>query len=177
MASGLLLGILVGGIGGRLAMFALIRLNPEQVGTTSDDGFTMGQFTLLGSLNLVVVAGIIGAIGGLVYAGARHLFFGPRWWQVTSVVLAAGLTVGAMLVHTDGIDFTFLQPVGLAVALFVAVPATYGLLLTTVAERHLPTPRQTWGRAEAVRWVLRAGCAAVVVAGLVDLVGDTATLV
>src|SRR5689334_4415756 len=140
---GLLLGVLVGGIGGRLAMFALLRLNPEQVGTTSDDGFTMGQFTLSGSLNLIVVAGIIGAIGGLVYAGARHLMFGPRWWQVASVMLSAGLTVGAMLVHTDGVDFNQLRPAGLAIGLFVAIPATYGLLLTTLADRRLAAPRRS----------------------------------
>jgi hypothetical protein len=174
---GLGLGVLVGGVGGRLAMFALIRLNPDQVGTRTDDGFTMGQLTLSGSLNLIIVAGVIGAIGGLVYAAARHLMFGPRWWQVASVMLSAGLTVGAMLVHTDGVDFNRLRPAGLAIGLFVAIPATYGLLLTTLAERRLAAPRRSWGRGEPVRWLLRAACAAIVVVGLLDLADDTATLV
>ena len=176
-ALGLALGILVGGVGGRLAMFALIRLNPDQAGARTDDGFTMGQLTLAGSLNLIVVAGIIGAIGGLVYAGARHLMFGPRWWQVASVMLSSGLTVGAMLVHTDGVDFTLLEPAGLGIGLFVAIPATYGLLLTVLAERRLAAPLRSWGRGEPVRWLLRAGCAAIVVIGLLDLADDTVALV
>ena len=44
----------------------------------SDDGFEMGQFTLSGSLNLLVVGAVLGAFGGVVYAGARHLTFGPE---------------------------------------------------------------------------------------------------
>ena len=174
---GLVLGALVGGVGGRLAMFALIRLNPDMVGVRTDDGFPMGEFTVSGSLSLIAVAGIIGTIGGLVYAGARHLMFGPRWWQIASVVLASGLTVGAMLVHTDGVDFVRLGPAGLAIGLFVAIPAAYGLLLTTLADRRLAAPRRSWGRAEPVRWLLRAGCAAIVVLGLLDLVDDTVALV
>ena len=174
---GLVLGVLIGGVGGRLAMFALIRLNPDMAGVRTDDGFPMGQFTVSGSLSLIAVAAIIGTIGGLVYAGARHLMFGPRWWQIASVVLSAGLTVGAMLVHTDGVDFNRLRPAGLAIALFVAIPAVYGLLLTTLADRRLAAPRRSWGRGEPVRWLLRAGCAAIVVVGLLDLVDDTVALV
>lgn len=176
VALGLGLGVLVGGILGRLAMFALIRLNPEHVGTISDDGFQMGRFTLGGSFNLVVVAGIIGAIGGLVYVGARHLEFGPRWFRLLSVVLGAALPVGGMLVHTDGVDFTLLEPAGLAVALFVAIPALYGLVIALAAERWLPAPG-SWRRLEPLRWVLRAGVTVVLVVALAGLVSDVRVLV
>ena len=37
--AGALLGLLVGGVGGRLAMMLLARLNPDATGVTSDDGF------------------------------------------------------------------------------------------------------------------------------------------
>jgi hypothetical protein len=37
-----LLGLLVGGVGSRLAMMLLARLNPGIAGVTSDDGFIMG---------------------------------------------------------------------------------------------------------------------------------------
>ena len=44
-AVGALRGLLVGGVGGvggRLAMMLLARLNPEGIGVTSDDGFRIG---------------------------------------------------------------------------------------------------------------------------------------
>ena len=37
--AGALLGLLVGGVGSRLAMLLLARLNPEATGVISDDGF------------------------------------------------------------------------------------------------------------------------------------------
>ena len=110
VATGVGAGLLVGGALGRLVMFALIRLNPENIGLLSDDGFEMGRFTLSGSLNLLVVGAVVGGAGGLVYAAARHLTFGPTWFRALSIVLGAGLPVGAMVVHSDGVDFVLLSP-------------------------------------------------------------------
>lgn len=174
--TGMGVGVLVGGVLGRLAMFLLIRLNGENRGAVSDDGFVMGRFTVSGSLNLLVVGGFLGGLGGLVYVAARHLTFGPRWFRVLSVVLGAGLPVGALIVHTDGVDFTLLSPPALAMGLFVAIPALYGLLLTLLVERYAAPVPPSWGRLEALRWVLRAGAAAAIAAGLLDLGSDLAVL-
>jgi hypothetical protein len=174
--AGLGLGIVVGGVIGRLAMYALARLNPDATGVVSDDGFVMGQFTLSGTLNLLLVGGFLGAFGGVVYAAARHLTFGPGWWRVLSVALGAGLPVGALIVHTDGVDFTLLEPAELAVALFVLIPALYGVLLTALVERHVAPPPASWGRLEALRWVLRAGATAVIAGALLNLADDLSVL-
>ena len=40
-----------------------------------------------------------------------------------------------MLIHEDGLDFTLLEPVELAVALFIALPALFGVLLTYTVDR------------------------------------------
>jgi hypothetical protein len=40
-------------------------------------------------------------------------------------------------VHTDGVDFTLLDPPLLAVAMFVLIPGIYAALLTVLAERWL----------------------------------------
>lgn len=173
---GLGLGVLVGGVVGRLMMFLLIRLNPENVGAVSDDGFVMGQFTVSGSLNLLVATGFLGTLGGVVYAGARHLTFGPSWFRVVSVALGAGLPLGALIVSTEGVDFTLLSPPELAVAMFVGIPALYGFLLAVVAERLVAPPPTSWGGAEALRWVLRAGAMLVLAGALVDLVRDLTVL-
>lgn len=136
-ALGAVLGLLVGGVGGRLAMLVLARLNPAATGVTSDDGFRMGQFTASGSLNLLVVGTGLGVLGAGIYAAARALMLGPRWFQVLSVAGGPAVVVGAILVHTDGVDFVLLKPVWLAVALFVALPAVYVAMLTLLVEPRL----------------------------------------
>jgi len=116
--AGALAGVLVGGIGGRLAMMLLARLNPQVTGLTSDDGFIMGRFTVGNTLSLLAVGFGLGLFGAAVYAVLRGLMIGPRWFQVLSISVGPAVVVGEMLVHTDGVDFTLLEPAGLAIALF-----------------------------------------------------------
>ena len=136
-AIGGLLGLLVGGVGGRLAMMLLARLNPEATGTTSDDGFRMGQFTVPDTIGLLVTGTAFGVVGAGVYTVVRGLMVGPRWFQVLSVAGGPAVVVGATIVHTDGVDFHLLDPAWLAIGLFVAIPGMYAALLTWFAERRL----------------------------------------
>lgn len=104
-------------------------------GATTDDGFRIGEVTLGGTLGLVALgtfAGVLAAVGWLV---VRHWLPGPRSARLAQAAIGAGSTVGALLVHTSGIDFRILSPVWLAVALFVAVPALAGLLVAVLTER------------------------------------------
>lgn len=178
--AGGVLGALIGGVGGRIVMYLLIRLSPAADGVTSDDGFEMGRFTLGGSLNLVAVATILGVVGAVLYLLVRWLLFGPWWFRVLSVTLAAGVGVGNLLVHTDGVDFTLLEPALVSALAFIAVPAAYGAALTVVAERWLlaawPVPPQTGTAGSAMLWVLRALALVVGVLSLVDLAGKVAIL-
>jgi hypothetical protein len=73
------------------------------------------------------------------------------------------------------VDFTLLEPLWLAVALFVAIPALYGVLLALVVEARAPAP-PGWGRLEIVRWALRGVATAVVIVAFLDLVADVAEL-
>lgn len=132
---GLVLGALVGGVGGRLAMFALIRANASATGVISDDGFEMGTFTLSGSLNLLIVGAGFGVLGAGIYAALRGLMIGPRWFQVLSISLGPAVVVGDGIVHADGVDFTLLGPLWLAIGLFLAIPFVYAALLTLLGER------------------------------------------
>ncbi len=137
VAAGALLGLLIGGVCGRLAMFMLARLSPEAEGVESDDGFVMGQFTLSGSLNLLLVGTVIGTIGGGIYFVLRSLMIGPRWFQILSIAGGAAVVAGSGLVHSDGVDFTLLHPALLAIVVFIAIPGLYAALLTVVAERWI----------------------------------------
>lgn len=145
-AVGTVLGLLVGGVGGRVAMMLLARLNPEATGATSDDGFRMGQFTVPDTLRLLLLGAVFGVVGAGVYAVVRGLLLGPRWFQILSVAGGPAVVVGAQIVHTDGVDFQLLDPGWLAIGLFLAIPGTYAALLTLFAE----------GRLDENGWFMRA---------------------
>ena len=131
-------GILtVGGLS-RLAMLLLAELNLAATGVTSDDGFVMGQFTLSGSLNLLLIAGpLFGVLGAGFYIALRGLRIGPGWFQLLSISLGPAVVVGAIIVHTTGVDFRLLEPLWLTIGLFVLLPAAYVVMLSVVAERLL----------------------------------------
>jgi len=134
---GAVLGLVVGGVLGRVAMFVLARLNPSTAGLESDDGFEIGQFTLSGSLNLLLFGAVLGVAGAGIYAAIRSLIIGPRWFQVLSIAVGAAVVVGEAVVHTDGVDFIALKPPLLAIAIFVAIPGLYAGALTVASERFL----------------------------------------
>ena len=140
-AAGALLGLLVGGVGGRLAMFALAELNPTATGISSDDGFTIGAFTVLGTLNLLVGGTVLGGIGAAVYTVVRPLIIGPPWFRALAISVGPAVVVGEQLVHVEGVDFQILDPAWVAVALFVLIPGVYAGLLWVLAERWLATDR------------------------------------
>jgi hypothetical protein len=157
--AGGLLGLAIGGVGGRLAMLLLARLNPEATGFISDDGFRMGQFTVAASLNLLFFTTLVGILGGGIYLALHALMIGPRWFQLLSISVGPAIVVGAVLVHPSGVDFTFLGPVWLAVALFVAIPGVYAAFLTLLADRWLNAKEHpSWRRrvlftASLILWI------------------------
>ena len=151
--AGLFTGVLIGGVGGRLAMLLLRLTSPDGVrGVTSDDGFPIGEVTLSGTYDLLLVGGFIGLLGAGIYLLVAPWLIGPVWLRRTTTASAAGAVVGSMLVHADGVDFTLLKPTWLAVALFVAVPGLFGLVVGVVADRVAqPTSWTATGRR---RWAV-----------------------
>lgn len=138
---GALSGIFAVGVLARLAMMLLAAMNPAAHGVTSDDGFEIGQLTLSGSLQLLLAGLQLGVVGAAAYVAVRGLLIGPPWFRLLSISLGPAVVVGAIIVHTDGVDFTLLDPPVLAAGLFVAVPAVYVALLHLGAERALRSDR------------------------------------
>lgn len=134
---GALAGAIATGLIGRLAMMLLAVLNPGATGLRSDDGFPIGEFSVSGSLQLALAGVQLGVTGAFFYLVFRGLMVGPAWFRLLSISLGPGLVVGALIVHTDGVDFTALDPAWLAAALFVAIPTAYVAMLHVVGERLL----------------------------------------
>ncbi len=135
VTAGALGGLLVGGFGGRLAMLVL-RLTSDATlhGLETDDGFTIGIVSSATLFLLFATAGF-GLLGGLVYLLVRPwLPTRARPWLFGAL---CGLVGGALVIRPGGIDFTRLEPLGLAFALFVALPAAYGVVVAKLSERLL----------------------------------------
>lgn len=128
-------GAVIGGIGGRLAMFVLrLTSEPSLHGLKTDDDFTIGIFSGE-TLFLVIVTTVLGIIGGLVYLVVRGwLPDRARPWLFGGLT---GIVGGATVIRPGGIDFTLLDPLPLAVAMFIALPAVYGVAVSLLSERFL----------------------------------------
>jgi hypothetical protein len=146
LAAGAVVGFVIGGIGGRLAMFVLRLTSPDSVvGLTSDDGFTIGKFDLSDTMNLVMGNTTFGAVVGMLYAGLRggipsrlRLPLWVAFWTVFS---------GVSVIHADGVDFTALEPRELSVALFLLLPAAGAAAIVLLVERW--DAGSGWGRRQA----------------------------
>lgn len=156
--AGVTVGVIVVGVGSRLAMLALRVTSPDSViGVQSDDGFTIGRFTLSGTYNLLALGAAVGILGAAAYQCVAPRLIGPSWLRRLTVSAAAGAVVGSMLVHSDGVDFRFLKPTWFAVGLFVLLPALFGVAIGVAVDRvSRPTSRTATGRA---RWLLPIGLA------------------
>lgn len=136
LVGGLASGLLVAGVGGRIAMrIVALQSEPGYQGLTTDDGAATGEITLLGSLGLIVFLGLVGAMGGLVYAVVRTVLPArrrPLAWGATT-----GLVVGSMVIHADGVDYAVLGSRWVSVAMFAAVSTGYGALAAHLTERLL----------------------------------------
>ena len=68
VVAGVPLGVVVAGLGGRLAMLVLRLTSPDVVlGQETDDGFVIGEITMAGTYNLLVLGAAVGFIGAAAY--------------------------------------------------------------------------------------------------------------
>lgn len=135
VVSGISSGVILIGVGSRLAMLLLRVTSPDSVrGVESDDGFIMGQVTFAGTYNLLMLGASVGIIGAAAYLLVAPWLIGPKWFRHLTTGLAAAVVVGSMLVHADGIDFRVLKPTWLAIGVFIALPGLFGGLVGVVVD-------------------------------------------
>ncbi len=135
IGGGAIVGAIVGGIGGRLAMLMLrLTSNEAVLGVTTDDGFEIGRFTTATTFLLTVTAGLGGATGAAYFALRDAL---PRRGRPLLWGIVVGLVAGADLLKPRSLDFTALDPQSLAVTSFILLPTAAALLIALVIERLL----------------------------------------
>lgn len=150
--AGLITGVLVGGIGGRLVMRLAALLVPSSVGRQTENGNVIGDITLEGTLLLILFSGLaIGAIAGSVWVMIAPWLparFAPR----AAIAALIGVALGTpVLVQASNIDFVILRRDPLVVASLIGLVLLAGPALV-LAERWLDgrLPRPPVGT--ATRW-------------------------
>ncbi len=177
-----LLGALAGGVTGllgRVAMRILALTSPPIAqGRLTDDLARVGEFTLSGTIFLVLFCATLGAVVGLAYPLVRRVL--PARIRVPGFAVLTGSVGGAILVHDEpSFDYTILQPTWLAVTLFILVPAAYGVLTAALIERRVPPGCvivQDAPRHHAVVLIGRAICILLVLWGTYGLTTDIISL-
>lgn len=143
-----IVGILVAGPALRLGMLLLRLTSPDSViGMQSDDDFTIGRFTLSGTYNLFLIGTATGFLSCLAWLLVVPWLVGGRWLHLVTVSVTGALLVGPLLIHDDGVDFHVLEPMPLAVAVFLAIPALVALaapLALSWVARHRPPGHWRW---------------------------------
>jgi hypothetical protein len=143
--AGVVAGVLVPGLGGRLVMRILGATSGHGAqGKLTEANEVVGKITTGGTISIVI---FVGLLGGLFAAVAFVL--GRRWLPTTAG--PAGVVVGVLLLGTigvsdamspDNVDFAILRPTWLAVTLIVIVALLFGVTFTALAARldaGLPT--------------------------------------
>ena len=157
IGAGAIVGMVIGGIGGRLVMLVLRLASDGSVqGVLTDDGFRIGQFTTATIFLLTVTAGLGGATSALYLLVRGYL---PRRGRAIVWGVLMGLYAGADILNPDTFDFAALDPKPFIVASFVLLPALAALTSALVIERLLTV--EPWSR---------RGLTAVLVIGALPLV-------
>jgi len=141
--AGLMVGIVVAGIGGRLVMRLAALLVPDADRAFTENGNRIGDITVGGTVTLVVLGLLFGAIAGSLWVAMRT--FLPRGTPARAllsipIALALGTT---FLIDPGNRDFDVLGHDPLVVASLVLLVAAFGpglVIADAWLDRRLPRP-------------------------------------
>lgn len=140
--AGILVGIFVAGLGGRLVMRLATILHEDTVGRITENGEVIGRISLNGTLALIV----FGGLGMGLMAGVIWVIVGP-WMPGHGVRRAAVTALAAVALGTPALvqrfnpDFAVLSHDPLVLAMLLALVAAVGFSIALVdgaLDRRLP---------------------------------------
>ncbi len=141
--AGLIAGLSVG-VGARLAMrISAVFARPEMQGKITDAGEIVGRVSAGGTAFLVVIAGMIGIPGGLLYVALRRWLPGTGVRKGLMYGLALLLMVGSTVIKGNNPDFGRLGPPVLNISMFALLFVLFGVVVAALEEllnRSIPIP-------------------------------------
>ena len=145
------------GFGGRLVMLASRLLHPEAVGKLTEGGNRIGEFSVDGTIALVLFGGLgSGLLAAVVWVFLR------QWMPDSSVLVGLGAVAigGFALVEADNPDFVVLVDPQIDLVLLLGLTFLFGmtlLWLDRLLDRRLPAGG---GNVSKVVYTLIAGVGA-----------------
>lgn len=140
--AGALTGILVAGLGGRVAMRLAAIMEPASAGRFTENGARIGEITLSGSVGLILLGGLFfGLSGGVVWVVVSPWIPGAGIKRAIVAMPVALALTGIALIRGDNPDFRILGYDGRVVGVLLALVALAGLSIALIdawLERHLP---------------------------------------
>ena len=140
--AGLLTGLLVAGIGGRLVMRVAALQVPSAVGQLTENGNRIGDITAEGSLGLVLLAGLFfGLAGATVWVVVSPWIPGTGLRRALLAMPVAVALTGVSLIQGRNPDFQVLRHDGVTVVLLLLLLAAAGASISLFdgwLERRLP---------------------------------------
>ena len=129
--SGVVAGILVGGVLGRIAMrISGFAAGPALVGVSTANGERVGEITFGGSLAVVIFVGLpFGVVGGILYAIVEPWLRRARPWHGLAYGVGLLLAIGFIVLDPSNFDFTRFGPPLLNVAMFAALFVIFGVTI------------------------------------------------
>lgn len=147
IVGGIIAGVLVAGLGGRLMMRVLAATSGDSAqGLVTEAKETVGEVTVAGSVGFVVFNGIFfGMIGGVGYLLVRRWLPSRPWLGglIYGIALLGLAPLDAL--NPDNSDFAILHPSWLAVLLVACLFPLYGMTTASVVERL----NRTWPKISA----------------------------
>lgn len=162
-AAGVLAGLLVGGLGGRVVM-RISAIAADIDGALTEGGNRVGDVTVEGSIALIIFGGgLTGAVGGLILFTIGPWLPRRTSWRAASFALALPVMTGATIVAAENRDFLILDPPELNIAMFLVLFAAFGAVAVLIDEaldgvmpRPAPAPPTPRRRYEAIALALPA---------------------
>ena|GEM_PF-3373099 len=129
--SSLISGVLVGGVLGRIVMrLSAVAAGPDMVGRLTENGNRIGEFTIVGTMILIIFVGSFsGVAGSVIVVGS------DPWLKWLGPLQGLGFGLVALAATGDGspfdsVDFIILEPRALNVAMFVGLHFAFGLVVS-----------------------------------------------
>ncbi len=142
--AGIVVGVLVAGLGGRLVMRLATILHEDAVGLRTENGELIGAITLNGTLALMTFGGLgMGLLAGVIWVIASPWIPGRGIRRAFVTALAAVALGTPPLIQRTNSDFFILDHDPVVVALLIGLVAAVGFslaLLDGALDRRLPRP-------------------------------------
>jgi hypothetical protein len=131
--AGIIVGIFVAGLGGRLVMRLATILHEDTVGLRTENGEVIGDITLNGTLALITFSGLgMGLVAGMIWVIASPWIPGRGLIRAVLTAFVAIALGTPSLVQRTNPDFFLLGHDGLVVALLVGLVALVGFSISLV---------------------------------------------